>query len=88
MDRDWRSQKQPLKQISGNSLSPDSENARPEELSETFNRKLSVKGSDPHHAEDGYEGKAGKARKLKLREVKGETQTSKLQAPSQFATLG
>lgn len=80
MDRDWRSQKEPLKQISGNAPYPDPElPAETEELPGQMNQKLPIKDADSQQADqDAYEGKAGKARKLKLREIKGETQTSKL----------
>lgn len=51
-------------------------------LSEQFSQKLKVKDAGSQGTqraiEDGLnESKANKARKIKLREVKGETQTSK-----------
>lgn len=84
MDMDWGSQKKPLKQISGNVAYAEGSPAdRPgKDLPDQFNQKLSIK-ADSHQSEqvqdhDAYEGKAGKARKLKLREVKGEPQTGKM----------
>lgn len=78
--RNWRAPKEPLKEISGNASSADTSPEK--DLPEQFEEKLSVKGAEPEPTDhgmdhDGYEGKAGKARKLKLREVKGETQTGK-----------
>lgn len=83
MGRDWRSEKKPLKQISGNST-PENPVKSPEELPEEFNQKLSIKDTDDQQPLDHelYEGKSGKARKLKLKEIKGETQTSTNPLPS------
>jgi checkpoint serine/threonine-protein kinase len=88
MDKDWRSHKAPFKEISGNiaGSEPPVENlieqSLDQGLSEQFSQKLKVKDAGSQGTqraiEDGLnEGKAGKARKIKLREVKGETQTSK-----------
>ncbi|EAW06563.1 putative checkpoint protein kinase (SldA) [Aspergillus clavatus NRRL 1] len=94
MDKDWRSQKAPLKQISGNVACPEIqaenfiEQSLDHELPEQFNRKLTVKDADSQEAQlatdlqGSYEGKSGKARKMKLREVKGETQTIKMKFDS------
>jgi checkpoint serine/threonine-protein kinase len=87
-NKDWRSHKAPFKQISGNvaGSKPQVENAIEQSLdhglSEQFSQKLKVKDTGSQGTqrviEDGLsESKAGKARKIKLREVKGETQTSK-----------
>lgn len=80
--KNWRPQKQPLKQISGNAEPPAErlvERAPGKELPDQFNRKLAL--NDSHHSQPDQDenrgSKAGKARKSKLREVKGETQTSK-----------
>lgn len=78
-NRNWRSQKQPLKQISGNA-EPSTEKlvARgPEkELPDQFNQKLALNDSQLDQDEN-RDNRAAKARKPKVREVQGETQTSK-----------
>ncbi|RHZ47442.1 putative checkpoint protein kinase (SldA) [Aspergillus thermomutatus] len=90
MNKDWRSHKAPLKQISGNVAGSESqvedviEQSLDHELPEQFSQKLKVKDPGTQRAvEDGLnESKAGKARKMKLREVKGETQTIKMKFDS------
>ncbi|PWY78248.1 hypothetical protein BO70DRAFT_317027 [Aspergillus heteromorphus CBS 117.55] len=91
MDKDWRAHKKPLKQISGNATSADLPSENPLEhglendLPAQFNRKLTVKDTDNRDAERAHasqEGKSGKSRKLKVREVKGETQTIKMKFDS------
>lgn len=73
LDKDWRSHKEPLKQISGNENMVDQDRELPEE----FHRKLTVKDSEPSSQQQAadLDGKSGKSRKLKVREVRGETQT-------------
>ncbi|KAA8644381.1 hypothetical protein EYZ11_001373 [Aspergillus tanneri] len=86
MDMNWRSQKEPLKQISGNENIIDHRLNR--DLPEEFNQKLIIKDPDtsaPHPVTDldgTNEGKTGKARKWKFREVRGETQTVKMKFDS------
>lgn len=89
MDKNWRANKEPLKQISGNAASADLPSENPleqgleNELPQQFKQKLTVRDADTHDQGQGQvaqESKANKARKLKLREVKGETQTSKHRA--------
>lgn len=77
MNKNWRSQKAPLRQITGNEQQVDPSLDR--DLPEQFNHKLTVHDVDPHAAEHDavMEKKSKKAQKLKLREVKGETQTGK-----------
>ena len=76
MGKNWHSQKEPLKQISGNAstepplMDKGSENDLPDQL----NHKLALNDVDQH---DARESKSGKSRKSKVREVKGETQTGK-----------
>ena len=73
--KDWRSVNVPLRQVSANVptavLRPakDTEHYFPKESAEPIDQKLP--------SNDGYENKAGKPRKMKMLEVKGETQTSK-----------
>lgn len=77
MQKDWRTRKVPLKQVSGNVPS-----MQPTSLVESKEAKSSPKGvpvlvAEPYNEnEESYEGKAAKPRKMKVREVKGETQTS------------
>lgn len=74
MSKNWHSQKEPLKQISGNAstepplMDKGSENDLPDQL----DQKLALNDADQH---DVRESKSGKSRKSKVREVKGETQT-------------
>lgn len=74
MSKNWHSQKEPLKQISGNAstepplMDKGSENDLPDQL----DQKLAFNDADQH---DVRESKSGKSRKSKVREVKGETQT-------------
>ncbi|GMG37190.1 unnamed protein product [Aspergillus oryzae] len=81
MDKKWRPQKEPLRQISGNENSAAIDPARA--LPDEFNEKLTMKDADisaqqqAPESDAHHEAKAGKARKLKLREVKQETQTGK-----------
>ncbi|PLB55421.1 putative checkpoint protein kinase [Aspergillus steynii IBT 23096] len=78
LDKDWRSHKEPLKQISGNENMIDQERELPEE----FNRKLTVKDPESSQPQAADDGKSSKSRKLKLREVRGETQTVKMKFDS------
>ncbi|KAE8392136.1 checkpoint protein kinase [Aspergillus alliaceus] len=86
MDKKWLPHKEPLRQISGNEkfIGIDPAKALPTE----FDEKLTIKDtglSAQQQAADAnahHEGKASKSRKLKLREVKGETQTVKMKFDS------
>ncbi|PLB41180.1 putative checkpoint protein kinase (SldA) [Aspergillus candidus] len=81
MNKNWRAQKEPLRQITGNEqVDPSLDRDLPEQ----FHHKLTVKDVDPHAAEHDavMEKKSKKAQKLKLREVKGETQTVKMKFDS------
>ncbi|KAE8350022.1 Mad3/BUB1 homology region 1-domain-containing protein [Aspergillus coremiiformis] len=86
MDKQWRPHKEPLRQISGNENSVGIDPARV--LPQEFDEKLTFRDTDlPAQQQTGdsdahHEGKAGKSRKLKLREVKGETQTVKMKFDS------
>lgn len=84
MGKNWRSQKEPLQQISGNASGHEvqSEKSKASSPDEDLPAQLhqKVSSDEPHaqsHDQDGvHEGKAGKARRLKVK-VKGETQTGK-----------
>lgn len=88
MDKDWRSQKKPLKEISGNAsckepvIADDPENCPNSSLAADVD-KLTIEENDTHptatasRVEESRDVKSGKAKKIKLREIKGETQTSK-----------
>ncbi|KAG2417401.1 hypothetical protein HFD88_008620 [Aspergillus terreus] len=85
MQKNWRQAKEPLKQISGNENAV--EHVLAEKLPKEFKQKLTVKdadGPESHQStsSDGLEGKSGKVKKLKLREVRGETQTVKMKFDS------
>ncbi|GCB20282.1 checkpoint serine/threonine-protein kinase BUB1 [Aspergillus awamori] len=91
MDKNWRAHKEPLKQISGNAAAAEIPSENPLEhglendLPQQFKQKLTVKDAETHDSEREnpvQESKANKARKLKLREVKGETQTIKMKFDS------
>ncbi|KAL1846654.1 protein kinase [Paecilomyces lecythidis] len=85
MDKDWR-QKKPLKQISGNAscrepvVADDQENCPNGVLAENVN-KLTIKEdrrlSTASRLEEDRDVKAAKAKKIKVKEIKGETQTIK-----------
>jgi checkpoint serine/threonine-protein kinase len=79
MNKNWRHNKEPLQQISGNAAG-DGQPAKlkvfkDEPLSEQPEQKLATdeQPSQSQQRVGSYEGKAGKARKFK---VQGETQTS------------
>jgi checkpoint serine/threonine-protein kinase len=84
MDKDWRRQKEPLQQISGNAPgeAPPAKLKifKDEPLSERPRQMLATdeQPSQSQHQDGQYEGKAGKARKFK---VQGETQTSQYSSP-------
>lgn len=78
MSKNWRAQKEPLQQISGNATS-DLQPAKPkapssEEIPEQLSQKSTIDEENAQsQVHDGpSEGKAGKARRFK---VQGETQT-------------
>ncbi|OJD12935.1 BUB protein kinase [Emergomyces pasteurianus Ep9510] len=96
MDRDWSTQeKEPLKEISVNVLYRDPVSQRDGEdvadkmvstklQEELVIRNRSPSSGDPHGTEANRDGKGSKSRRLKVREVKGETQTIKtnLESPT------
>ncbi|KAL2821006.1 Mad3/BUB1 homology region 1-domain-containing protein [Aspergillus cavernicola] len=89
MDTNWRAPKEPLKQISGNvalaELIPENPSVHDDDkaLPDEFRQKLTLKETDDHALEQPLDDvKHGKARKLKLREVKAETQTIKMKFDS------
>jgi checkpoint serine/threonine-protein kinase len=76
MDMDWRAQKEPLGQISGNATlteDPQVDKILPDQFKQKLNLKNADGAASPQHLET--DGKGAKARKLKVREVKAETQT-------------
>lgn len=89
MNKNWRSPKQPLKQVSGNTTGePLAEKpvgkSSERDLPEQFDQKLALgdsqssQSSQPLAGQDeNQQNKIGKSRKGKVREVKGETQTGK-----------
>ncbi|KAL5339412.1 Mad3/BUB1 homology region 1-domain-containing protein [Aspergillus crustosus] len=94
MDKDWRTQKQPLKPVSGNAVQEEPKSLKSsgqdddKGLPEQFRQKLTLKDSNdyalqqPIDSEKSHDGKSSKARKLKLKEVKAETQTIKMKFDS------
>jgi checkpoint serine/threonine-protein kinase len=77
MSKNWRTQKEPLQQISGNSGSEFQAQPKApgpdENLPEQFDEKLAIDEQSQPQAQNGaYEGKSGKARKFK---VHGDSQT-------------
>lgn len=87
MGKNWSSKKQPLKQISGNasnerSMEKLADKTPEQELPDQFNQKLALNDSQqsqsPSNQDENRKSKAGKSQKLKVREVKGETQTGML----------
>ncbi|KAL4877581.1 Mad3/BUB1 homology region 1-domain-containing protein [Aspergillus karnatakaensis] len=94
MDKNWRAQKQPLKPVSGNASSGEpntlklSGNDAEKGLPDQFRQKLTLKDTGDHALQQpidlgkSHDGKAAKARKPKLREVKAETQTIKMKFDS------
>ncbi|RAL16397.1 putative checkpoint protein kinase (SldA) [Aspergillus homomorphus CBS 101889] len=91
MKKDWRVRKAPLREIPGNAnaeIAPENplEVGIENELPAEFKQKLTVKDRDTHAQEQAgantvQENKA-KARKMKMREVKQETQTIKMKFDS------
>lgn len=75
MQKDWRSAKVPLKQVSGNIPSAVSQPTKGIENSHV--KELPVPVNLKSVSDEGYEGKSGRPRKMKVLEVRGETQTSK-----------
>ncbi|KKZ67850.1 hypothetical protein EMCG_06479 [[Emmonsia] crescens] len=95
MDRDWsRQEKEPLKEISANVPYRDpptryGEDGVDKSISTPLKEKLVIHNQsphleDPHGAEVNRDCKGSKSRRLKVREVKGETQTVKtnLESPT------
>ncbi|KAL4922831.1 Mad3/BUB1 homology region 1-domain-containing protein [Aspergillus aurantiobrunneus] len=94
MDKDWRAQKEPLKQFSGNVAQTESGliwqsgNAVDMNLPDQLHQKLTLKDTDDHalnqpiHSEKIQDMKSAKSRKLKVREVKAGTQTVKMKFDS------
>ncbi|KKK19732.1 hypothetical protein ARAM_006921 [Aspergillus rambellii] len=93
MDKTWRTQKAPLKTISGNSSHDphlDKENGQGLHggLPEQFNQKLTLKEVDSQASrqntelDPAHDSRTARPRKLKVREVKAETQTIKMKFDS------
>jgi checkpoint serine/threonine-protein kinase len=82
MNKNWRTQKEPLKQISGNATGAGSQTINSntadteEDLPEQLNQKLSIDGQQSRQIEQDArrEAKAAKSKKFK---VHGDTQTGK-----------
>ncbi|KAL4867262.1 hypothetical protein BDV12DRAFT_171594 [Aspergillus spectabilis] len=89
MVKNWRTQKEPLKPVSGNAI-PGETNALKSSGHNVDKalQKLTLNDTDGRalqqtiDLEKPQDGKAAKARKLKLREVKAETQTIKMKFDS------
>ncbi|KAL2810844.1 Mad3/BUB1 homology region 1-domain-containing protein [Aspergillus granulosus] len=83
MDMDWRAPKEPLKQISGNATQADDYHID-KKLPDQFHQKLNLESADESASPQPQESdaKSIKARKLKVREVKAETQTVKMKFDS------
>ncbi|KAL2854494.1 Mad3/BUB1 homology region 1-domain-containing protein [Aspergillus pseudoustus] len=83
MDMDWGAQKEPLRQISGNATQIDDQQID-KALPDQFHQKLSLKNADRSVSPQtqGSDARSIKARKLKVREVKAETQTVKMKFDS------
>ncbi|KAL4929361.1 putative checkpoint protein kinase (SldA) [Aspergillus undulatus] len=85
MHKDWRAQKEPLKQISANAVQA---HGFDKALPDQFKQKLTLKDTDSHalhqpiDSDKAQDVKASKARKTKMREVKAETQTVKMKFDS------
>ncbi|KAN0068128.1 hypothetical protein V8E54_013698 [Elaphomyces granulatus] len=85
MDKDWRSQRRTLKEVSGNtacrqlSSVNEKESASDGLLAAVVDKSLTLWDSNSHQMEttvnqtENCDGKTSKARKIKVREVKGET---------------
>jgi checkpoint serine/threonine-protein kinase len=85
MDKDWRSQRRTLKEVSGNTACRHSSSVNEKEsasdglLAAEVDKSLTLWDSNSHQMEttvnqtENRDGKTSKARKIKVREVKGET---------------
>jgi checkpoint serine/threonine-protein kinase len=84
MDKNWKKQKEPLQQISGNAGSVESlsENTNTEELPEHLVQNLTIGGHSQSHDQD--EGKSGKSRRTKVKGETTQTQTGKSMQPVRF----
>ncbi|CAL5874975.1 uncharacterized protein PFLUO_LOCUS9278 [Penicillium psychrofluorescens] len=83
VNKKWSSQKGPLQQISGNAGGVDVQSGKPKPS--PVDEELVVRDdrhSQSHDQEGPHESKSGKSRKLKVKEVKGETQTVKMKFDS------
>ncbi|KAL3478077.1 Mad3/BUB1 homology region 1-domain-containing protein [Aspergillus californicus] len=85
MDKNWRAQQDPLQAISGNAMQgePDFNRALPDQS----RQKLTLKDADDHALQQPIDHpdqdvKSAKSRKIKVREVKAETQTIKMKFDS------
>lgn len=79
LDKNWRVPKQPLKQISGN-VTGEPLAEKQAELPEQFSQKMALGESQSSQSSQPLaerESRGDKPRKSRVREVKGETQTSK-----------
>lgn len=99
MDRDWsRQEKEPLKEISANVPYRDppthryGEDGVDKSISTPLKEKLVIHNQspqleDPHGAEVNRDCKGSKSRRLKVREVKGETQTGEIGFPLHYDSI-
>lgn len=87
MQKDWSSQKKALKEISGNATSrnpslQDYKQGTDKALEGEMNQRLAIREKSSHQTEtvelqdEPRDGKSGKPRKMKMREI-GETLTSR-----------
>lgn len=78
-DKNWRQQKEPLQQISGNTGSTDSrlgKSQSPEQLPEHLGQNLTAAGhAQSQYQNDGHEAKSGKASRTKIKGETTQTQT-------------
>lgn len=85
LDKNWKKQKEPLQQISGNagSVESPSENTNaPEELPDHLVQNLTMDGHSQSHDQD--DGKSGKSRRIKVKGEKTQTQTGKSMQPARL----
>ncbi|KAJ6029205.1 hypothetical protein N7444_012192 [Penicillium canescens] len=82
MDKNWKKQKEPLQQISGNAGSVESlaENTNTEELPEHLVQNLTIDGHSQSHDQD--EGKPGKSRRTKVKGKRHRLRPMKFDSPS------
>jgi checkpoint serine/threonine-protein kinase len=82
MDKNWKKQKEPLKQISGNAGSVESlqENVNaPEDIPEHLVQNLTI--DERSQSRDQDDRKSGKSRRMEVKGETTQTQTGKLIQP-------